>query len=82
MVKARRLGGLVVCAFALSMMSIGCQDKEAAMRPDPNAGLNQSQRAQKEIAEIQANTTMPEGAKQMAIAQIQAHAGGAMKAGK
>ena len=79
MVDKWRLG--VLAAFAIVLLApLGCQDKEAALRPDPNAGLSQAQRADKEIAEIQANSTISDRAKQMAISQIRAHSGGGMKA--
>jgi hypothetical protein len=78
MVVKGRFGGFAVLAFVLST-SLACQDKEAAVRPDPNAGLTQAQRADKEIAAIEQNPTISDKSKQMAISQIRAHSGGGMK---
>ena len=74
MVDRVRLGGLAAFAFVLST-SLGCQDKEAAVRPDPDAGLTKAQRADKEIAAIQQNPSISDRSKEVAIEQIKAHSG-------
>jgi hypothetical protein len=70
---------LITAIAGVLVTSLGCQDPEAKVRPDPNAGLNPAQRADKEIAAIEQNPAISDRAKQMAISQIRAHSGGGMK---
>jgi hypothetical protein len=79
MVEGGRLGGLAACAVILATSLIGCQDKEAAVRPDPNAGLSPTQRTDKVVATIPDNVNMSPQARERMMAQIRAHAGGGTK---
>jgi len=81
MVEGRRLCGLAAVAFLLST-SIGCQDKEAAVRPDPNAALSPTQRTQQMTAAIPDNVNMSPEAKERMMAQIRAHGAGGNKGTK
>jgi len=81
MVEGRRLCGLVAVALILSI-SVGCQDKEAAMRPDPNAGMSPTQRTAQMTASIPENVNMSPEAREQMMAQIRAHGGGGTKGNK